>query len=228
MKKVIFTLVIQILVSISVAQAQGSVFNLSTNGNYLFTVQIDNYYMSAPDRNFTFQNLAPGNHYVRILKLRGRHNAKEVYSGFVSIPFNSAVNAVYERYGQLRIVSILALAPPCINPYQEEHCNTTVVYQHCQQAVCDAEFNQILGTLNNINFDSSRLNVAKQIVSNKYLTTEQVIQIINLFSFDSSRLEFAKYAYGHTVDKNRYFQTYNSFSFDSSVNELSEYIAHCS
>ncbi|MBK6398682.1 MAG: DUF4476 domain-containing protein [Bacteroidetes bacterium] len=62
-------------------------------------------------------------------------------------------------------------------------------------------------------------------MSEKYLTTNQVIQIINLFSFDSSRLEFAKFAYGHTVDRNRYFQTYNSFTFDSSVNELSEFIA---
>ena len=111
------------------------------------------------------------------------------------------------------------------DPYQVEHYNTTVVYQNQPQAVCDAEFNEILGTLNNINFDSSRLNVAKQIVSEKYLTTNQVIQIINLFSFDSSRLEFAKFAYGHTVDRNRYFQTYNSFTFDSSVNELSEFIA---
>ena len=48
---------------------------------------------------------------------------------------------------------------------------------------------------------------------------------VDLFSFDSSRLEFAKFAYGHTVDRNRYFQTYNSFTFDSSVNELSEFIA---
>jgi len=228
MKKVIFTLLIQILVTISIAHAQGSVFNLNTNGNYLYTVQVDNHFMSAPDRNFTFQNLAPGNHHVRIFKLRNRHNPKEVYSGFVSIPFNSAVNAVYERYGQLRIVNILALAPPCYDPYQDQHCNTTVVYQNQPQAVCDAEFNQILGTLNNIHFDSSRLNLAKQIISDKYLTTNQVIQIMDLFSFDSSRLEFAKYAYGRTVDRNRYFQTYNSFVFDSSVNELSSFIAHFS
>ncbi len=227
MKKVIFTLLFQVLVTISIANAQGSVFNLNTNGNYLYTVQIDNHYMSAPDRSFTFQNLAPGNHHLRILKLRGRHGAREVYGGFVSIPFNSAVNAVYEGYGQLRIVNILAFAPQYINTYPQ-HCNEVVVYQNQSQAVCDAEFNQIIETLNNINFDSSRLNVAKQIVSDKYLTTEQVIQIINLFSFDSSRLEFAKYAYGHTVDKNRYFQTYNSFSFDSSVNELSSFIAHFS
>lgn len=225
MKKVIFTLLIQVLVTISVANAQGSVFNLNTYSNSLFTVQIDNHYVTAPDRNFTFQNLAPGNHHVRIFKLRGRHQAREVYSGLVSIPYNSAVNAVIERSGQLRIINILALAPAYINPYEVDHCNTPVVYQNQPEGVCDAEFSQILGTLNNINFDSSRLNVAKQIIADKYLTTSQVIQIMNLFSFDSSRLDFAKFAYNRTLDRNRYFQTFNSFTFDSSVNELSNFIA---
>jgi hypothetical protein len=51
---------------------------------------------------------------------------------------------------------------------------------------------------------------------------------MNLFTFDSSRLEFAKFAYGRTVDRNRYFQTYNSFTFNSSVDELSDYIARYS
>ena len=57
MKKVIFTLLIQILVTISVAHAQGSVLNLRTTGNYLFAVQVDHQHVSAPDRNFTIQNL---------------------------------------------------------------------------------------------------------------------------------------------------------------------------
>ncbi len=230
MKKVIFTLLIQILVTISVAQAQGSVLNLRTTGNYLFAVQVDNQYVSAPDRNFTIQNLSPGNHFVRIFRTRAGHNLREVYSGYVNIPFNSSVNTVYERNGRIRIVNILALAP--IYTYPDNHCNnpypTQVVYQNVITPICDADFNQLLHTLNNINFDSSRLSVAKQIISNQHLSTDQVIRIMDLFTFDSSKLEFAKYAYGRTVDRNRYFQTYNSFTFNSSVDELSEYIARYS
>ncbi len=230
MKKVIFTLLIQILVTISVAHAQGSVLNLRTNGNYLFAVQVDNQYVSAPDRDFTIQNLNPGNHFVRIFRARGGHNLREVFSGYVNIPFNSAVNAVYERTGRIRIVNILALAP--IYTYPDNHCNnpyqTQVVYQNVITPICNSEFNQLLHTLSNINFDSSRLSVSKQIISDKYLTTDQVIRIMNLFTFDSSRLDFAKYAYARTVDRSRYFQTYNSFTFNSSVDELSDYIARYS
>jgi hypothetical protein len=222
MKKVIFTLLIQILVTISVAHAQGSVLNLRTTGNYLFAVQIDNQYISAPDRNFTIQNLAPGNHFVTIFRARAGHNLRQVFSGYVNIPFNSAVNAVYERSGRIRIVNVLALAPP-VYTYPSQ-----VVYQNVITPICNADFNQLLHTLNNINFDSSRLSVAKQIISNQHLSTDQVIRIMNLFTFDSSKLEFAKYAYGRTVDRNRYFQTYNSFTFNSSVDELSDYIARYS
>ncbi len=231
MKKVIFTLLIQILVTISIAHAQGSVLNLRTNGSYLFAVQVDNQFVSVPDRNFTIQNLAPGNHFVRIFKVRGGHSLKEVYGSYLNIPFNSSVNAVYERSGRLRITNVFALSAP-VYSYPDNHCNnpytTPVVCQNVITPICDAEFNQLMGTLNNINFDSSRLNIAKQIISDKYLSTDQVIRIMNLFTFDSSRLDFAKYAYGRTVDRNRYFQTYNSFTFNSSVDELSDYIARYS
>ena len=153
MKKVIFTLLIQILVTISVAHSQGSVLNLHTNGNYLFAVQIDNQYVSAPDRNFTIQNLVPGNHFVRIFRTRYGYNLHEVYNGYVNLPFNSAVNAVYGS-GILRIANIVAFAPPAYT-YPENHCNNPypVVNQNIIIPVYDAQFNQILGTLNNINFD---------------------------------------------------------------------------
>ena len=231
MKKVIFTLLIQILVTISIAHAQGSVLNLRTTGGYLFAVQVDNQYISTPDRNFSIQNLAPGNHYVRIFKARGGRGLREVYGNYINIPFNSLVNAVYDRYGRIRITEVFALSAP-VYTYPDNHCtnpyNAPVICQNVITPICDAEFNQLLGTLNNINFDSSRLNVAKQIISDKHLSTDQVIRIMNLFTFDSSRLDFAKYAYGRTVDRNRYFQTYNSFTFDSSINELSDYIARYS
>jgi hypothetical protein len=239
MKKVIFTLMIQIFVALTTAHAQGSVFNLSMKSGSLYTVQLDNNYIAAPNRNFTFANLAPGQHYLRVFKVRYHGAPKEIYSTNVNVQFSSEVNAelAYGRY--FRILSILPIAPPVVcdnhsdqweNDRPEHHGHQGPggnVYYDQPLAMCDADFNELVRTLDNISFDSSRLNVAKQIVSNKYLTTAQVIRILDLFSFDSSRLDFAKYAYGRTVDQSRYFQTYNSFSFDSSVNELSRYIAQC-
>jgi len=73
-------------------------------------------------------------------------------------------------------------------------------------------------------FDSSRLKLAKQIVSTNPMSVDQIIGISKLFNFESNKLEFAKFAYRHCVDKNRYFMVNEVFSFESSKRELRDYI----
>ena len=238
MKKIILTLALLFLVSLSTVYAQGSVFNLSMNSNYLFTVQLDNNYISAPNRDFTFQNLSPGSHTLRIYKLKN-YGARLIFENRIEIPFNSSVTTLFDRRNFLTTLSIHPLVAP-VTSVQLSDCeqyrwnNNQVnsgpgggnnVYYNQIEPMCGVEFNQFVHTLDNISFDSSRLNVAKQVVGNKYLTTAQVIRIMELFSFDSSKLDFAKFAYGRTIDKSHYFQTFNSLTFDSSVNELSRYIS---
>lgn len=248
MKKIIFTLLIWILTLSSESHAQGSVLNLGMTGRYLFTVQLDNQFIGYPNNQFSFNGLNPGNHYLTIYRMRNdRHRqAKLVYNGYVSIPMNSVVNASLIEKEFLRINSITPILPPPVcevrpgvtgNPiYAVGYSNgsspsySTIGHEECYQgpiAMCDAEFSELRRTLDHINFDHSRLDIAEQIVSDKYLTTQQVIELLEYFSFDSSRLEFAKFAYNRTVDQNMYFRTYNSFTFDSSIHELSEYIHHC-
>ncbi len=238
MKKAIFTILILTFVAVTFAQAQSSVFNLSINSNNLFTIQMDNNYPSTPNRNFSVQNLNAGTHFLRVYRMKNFHSSREVFSGYIEIPFNTIVSASLERNGFIRIMNTVPLNLPsaCGNNgdfYNNsqalpiDNCNSYPGYENyssCIRPMSNNEFENVLSTLNNISFDSSRLNVAKQILSSKHLTTDQVIRLLQLFTFDSSKLEIAKYSYNRTVDKNHYFQTYNSFTFDSSVNELSRYI----
>ena len=240
MKKIIFTILVLPFVSISFANAQGSILNLSINSNNLFTLQLDNNYPSAPSRSFSLQNINSGSHFLRIYKMKNFYSSREVFSGYIEIPFNTIVTATLERNGFIRILNTEPLNIPsaCINNngnynnncqsiplYNcESHYSPFDNYSSVVRPISTNEFENIMNTLNNISFDSSLLNVAKQILSSKYVTTDQVIRILQLFTFDSSRLDIAKFAYNRTVDKSHYFQTYNSFTFDSSVNELSNYI----
>ncbi len=73
-------------------------------------------------------------------------------------------------------------------------------------------------------FDDSKLKVAKQVIDNNCMTSEQVKEIMALFSFEQSKLDFAKYAYGRTTDKNNYYKINDSFTFESSITELDNYI----
>ena len=73
-------------------------------------------------------------------------------------------------------------------------------------------------------FDSSKLKLAKQIVSTNPMSVNQIIGICKLFSFESNKLDFAKFAYRHCTDKNRYFMVNEVFNFKSSKQELRDYI----
>lgn len=73
-------------------------------------------------------------------------------------------------------------------------------------------------------FDSSRLTVAKQVVSANPMTASQILGICKLFSFESNKLDFAKYAYEYCVDQNKYYQLNDAFSYESSKQKLDEFI----
>jgi len=73
-------------------------------------------------------------------------------------------------------------------------------------------------------FDSSRLKLAKQIVSTNPMSVNQIIDICELFNFESNKLDFAKFAYRHCTDKNRYFMVNEVFTFESSKRELRDFI----
>ena len=73
-------------------------------------------------------------------------------------------------------------------------------------------------------FDSSKLELAKQIISINPMSVDQIIGICRLFSFESNKLDFSKCAYRHCTDKNRYFMVNEVFTFESSKRELRDYI----
>jgi hypothetical protein len=113
---------------------------------------------------------------------------------------------------------------PVVNP---PHQNPLPGYNGpigCPYPISDAAFNEIKKTIQNNNFESTKLSIAKQVISSNCLLSKDVKEIMELFSFESSRLEFAKYAYGYTYDLGNYFIVNQAFNFESSVSELDKYI----
>lgn len=88
------------------------------------------------------------------------------------------------------------------------------------------EFNTALNSIRSDNFESGKLNKAKQIISRNRMCTAQIVQIVRLFSFESNKLEFAKYGYQYCTDKNNYYQVTDAFSFQSSKDELLKFIGN--
>lgn len=94
----------------------------------------------------------------------------------------------------------------------------------CPRPVSDADFQNIKNVIAKNNFESTKLTVAKQILSSNCLLSKDVREIMKLFTFESSRLELAKFAYGYTYDLANYYVVNEAFDFESSISDLDNFI----
>lgn len=114
------------------------------------------------------------------------------------------------------------------NPPQSNQPQVVVIQQPAPEPVImpcsDEDFYEAKRTIENADFEQTKLTIAKQIVASELMTARQLAEIANLFDFENSKLEFLKYAYPYCFDKNKYYMVNNVFTFSSSVDELNEYI----
>lgn len=94
------------------------------------------------------------------------------------------------------------------------------------QCMTDGQFKTFKQTLRNQNFESTKMQVARQVIGQNYFTTDQVREIVRMFHFESKRLDLAKYAYARTIDKENYYTLSNTLSFTSSINDLMRFIGN--
>jgi hypothetical protein len=93
--------------------------------------------------------------------------------------------------------------------------------------VSPAEFEDIKRSISNVSVNSTKLTLAKQIISTKKcFTVKQLAGIIALFSIESSRLEVALSSYDYCINKADYYQLTDSFTTTSSKDELLEFIGN--
>ncbi len=94
----------------------------------------------------------------------------------------------------------------------------------CSMPMGSNDFNAAKESIRSKSFESTKLEIAKQVTGSNCFTASQIKEIMSFFSFESSKLEYAKSAYTHCYDKNNYFKVNDSFGFESSITELNNYI----
>jgi hypothetical protein len=117
----------------------------------------------------------------------------------------------------MKHIFIIMLAFLTLNAFAQPHRRGGVVSNFA--------FQGMLSNLNSKPDDAQKLEMAKKIVNENKLLSDQVKKIAELFGNDYSRLEFAQLAYDNTVDKDNYYEVYNSFSYFSSVFRLHDYVS---
>jgi hypothetical protein len=88
----------------------------------------------------------------------------------------------------------------------------------------EANFNTAYQTLQQADFDSEVLGLAKEIVADNYLYAVQVRDLIQLLDFKTSEDDLAKFAYSKTYDQQNYYLVLDALTFTSSKRSLSNWL----
>lgn len=235
--KQIFTLLVFVLTSlITRANHDNGRISITNLGNREISVEVDGKRYNDRNNTILIRSLSPGRHTIKVY----RDNRKDVnsqldmfgkkrqliYNSTIYVKPQYHVDLVVNRFGKV-LVDEQSMTDrnydrdnDDIADYDHGHGSDT--WNNRQMS--DASFNSLKEVLQREAFDNNRMTMAKQSISNNYLSVDQVKQLVQLFTFDDKRLDLAKYAYRNTINKGDYFQLYEVFSFSSSKDALAEYV----
>jgi hypothetical protein len=97
-------------------------------------------------------------------------------------------------------------------------------YGNVQAYMSRSDVDMLVENIRKKSFESSKLDIAKQALSNSNILTEDVKKILRAFDFESSRLEFAKFVYPKVYDQQNFYQVYDAFDFESSASEMRRWL----
>ncbi|WP_433835431.1 DUF4476 domain-containing protein [Flavobacterium anhuiense] len=86
------------------------------------------------------------------------------------------------------------------------------------------DFEIVMKSIKKENFDDQKSAVAKNIILNNCLKTDQIAQIAKTFSFADNQLEFVKHAYNSCIDLKNYYSLKDVFSFQVDQQEFMNFI----
>lgn len=179
-------------------------------------------------------NLRPGRHFIQVMNQRGRRGRMfTVYRGSLHIPNNSTVYARLDRRGRMIIERTIRHRPPRRHPRVDRrrvHPPTPRPrrnhrdYRHYREMNSTDAFQSAIQMVRSASFESEKLAIAKQFVSQNAIQSNDVLLLMQAFDFESTKLHLAKYAYDFALDPENYFLVNQAFDFSSSVIALNNYI----
>jgi hypothetical protein len=86
------------------------------------------------------------------------------------------------------------------------------------------DFVEAKSSIHSKSFEKDKVTLAKQIIRNSCITSDQVGDLLKMFSFDKDRVEIAKFAYEFVYDQNKYYKVNDAFQYSSSIDELNRFI----
>ncbi len=240
--KTIFTLLLSSLITLSAFGYDGSRLSISTIKNTDLRIEVDGRKYNLKDNTITLSDLAAGRHTIKIYREKKRKNRgifsrtqqDMIYNNNIYLKQGYHFDITINRFGKaLEDEQPISRNDDLYNDDEDygngNGGNGNGGYGNgnnsgWNQVMNDRDFNQAKETLRREPFETSRIQLAKQIMDRNYFSSLQVKEMLLLFSYENSRLDLAKYGYDRTTDKKNYFMINDVFSYSSSKDELARFI----
>ncbi len=202
-----------------------SSLSISASLDRPMTIVIDGNRFSSSGNRFELAALNPGYHRIEVYQQRNgirggrRNNLQNIYSADLYLRPMHLLDIVINRFGRVFVDQ-----QPVQNQFlpQEEYGipgNPGIGYPYRMPMDNDA-FGNLLGSLRNEAFESTRLNLAERVIAGNLFTTAQVRQLMDLFDFDSNRLAIAKAARDRITDRTQFYTLADALTFNKNKEAL--------
>lgn len=198
--------------------ANHSVLLTAVNGEE-FQVYVDGDIVNKKPMTFvSIQNLTPQYHDVYVVLKRPVDKIAMVQV----LPTASVanINVAYDhRTGALELLLLQS------QPQPQPQVTPVPAPEPPAPRLCTfEEVERMYQTLKRESFDNTRLNMAKQIVSNNHLTASQIKHLTESFSFENAKVQFLQYAYAYCVDPQNYYECLEALTFSSDKEKVLKFI----
>jgi len=225
--------------------ANGSYLNISLYDGGSFSYIIDKNEVSNFNDEASFDNLSSGSHYLKVFRETNlmKKTPDVIFSDYINIPAGYNLFAVIDEYEKFYIYKKVS----DINYHKKHDCNCDCEYcrncvyknnshrkdetynkndDDCRHNVIKKKnFDDLKSSIESKSFESTKLEMIKQVSDENYFTSEQLKSLLQTLSFESSKLDAAKYVYSKICDNENFYKVYDVFSFESSIDELKDFIS---
>lgn len=202
-------------------------------------VVIDDKRCDDGNSNLTIRSLPAGDHILRISAIMkgaqpiganfSGNGERVLYKDTITIKPHYDVDILVNRFEKVMIDEILVSDQQYRNEmndrydgkwlYQDEYTGDGV-----HMPLSRGAFYTLKQMMESQFSGAEGVKLAKEVISQNYVTAMQVKQLVDLVFRADDALELAKYAYPKTLNKNEFFVVYASFSRKNAREELSQFI----
>lgn len=212
------------MMSLSNAKAAANL-TVQTNEMGYYSLEMNGQFFDFNQNTYTMPNVMPGVHNVRLHRwvqgFGNQGNWNIVFQGMVNVLHMHNTLLIYNSWTGATVQHHPMMGGPNM-PYPNPGMPGVPGMPNSGffMGMEPMAFEQFLLQMDNMSFDSNKLEYAKFAIRQNGITVAQLRAALGRLSFDSNRLDLAKYAYQFTFDRQNYFMLQGAFSFESNFRKL--------